>query len=111
MENLKNNILIAKFMGYEPAPEVAPNYYIKKQTGAMRANEMLYHSSWDWLMPVVEKIELLGNSVRIGSIFIQKNRVAHRCSIVGKRIVVNNSGSKIKAVYSAVVKFINNYKK
>lgn len=107
MENLKNNILIAEFMGYKPAPEVAPNYYIKKQTGAMRTNEMLYHSSWDWLMPVVEKIESLGGSVGIDGI---KNRTFH-CYIYSNYIISCNSSSKIEAVYSAVVKFINNYKK
>ena len=56
-----------------------------------------YHSSWDWLMPVVEKIEsskreedefdIFGNCVQVGD-----------NEFVGK--------TKIEAVYMAVVEFI-----
>ena len=54
----EGNKLIAEFMGEEighdkmvlrPFPEDAPN-------NAERWTMTKYHSSWDWLMPVVEKI-------------------------------------------------------
>ena len=40
----RNNRLIAEFMGAEGHP----------------LDQMKYHTSWDWLMPVIEKIETLG---------------------------------------------------
>ena len=45
---MKNNKLIAEFMGDEhPLAEVTHEASYR------------YHTSWDWLMPVVEKIEKL----------------------------------------------------
>lgn len=62
-----------------------------------------YHSSWDWLMPVVEKIEDMSYDV----------------NITGTHVIIVNSengyeyddmaNSKIKAVWEAVVIFIQWY--
>ena len=41
----KNNKLIAEFMGYE----VHPVY-------ESESHDLHYHTSWDWLMPVISKI-------------------------------------------------------
>ena len=46
--NDKNNKLIAEFMGYPPMTD--------REASAVSA----FHTSWDWLMPVVEKIEGAG---------------------------------------------------
>lgn len=67
----KQDILIAKFMGgkfvkrihgidYWAVPENTPNSN-NASMGAFR-----YHNSFDWLMPVIEKIESLGYSTVIG---------------------------------------------
>lgn len=49
METIKEkNRMIAKFMGKE-----IYQYH----------HESFYHTSWDWLMPVVEKIERLGFTI------------------------------------------------
>ena len=49
----KNNKLIAEFMGersvYNIRTDVDPMGYYEENT-------MNFHTSWDWLMPVVEKI-------------------------------------------------------
>tara|TARA_R100000315_G_C5117435_1_gene67107 strand:- start:39 stop:326 length:288 start_codon:yes stop_codon:yes gene_type:complete len=43
---MKDNKLIAEFMGAEP----------DKKTFFLKGKEVyFYHTSWDWLMPVVEK--------------------------------------------------------
>jgi hypothetical protein len=45
---MKDNKLIAEFMGAEPD---------KKTFFRTGEHVYLYHASWDWLMPVVQKIE------------------------------------------------------
>ena len=56
----KENKLIALFMGLKPHHQDA-GYLIdeRKDEGyeAIHESCFLYNSSWDWLMPVIEKIE------------------------------------------------------
>lgn len=66
MNTLENNKLIAEFMGayvgnpMEDGREVlcgVPAYYSKKGfTNTHLTEDLKYHKSWDWLIPVVEKI-------------------------------------------------------
>ena len=51
-ELIENNKLMSEFMGY------TPNEYGVYQTprGKYHLDHFSFHSSWDWLMPVVEKI-------------------------------------------------------
>ena len=64
----KGNILIAKFMGADGAPKYNPEVWDIYITGHLDVDgdheeaqhfytpsEMKYHTSWDWLMPVVQK--------------------------------------------------------
>jgi len=44
------NELIAEFMGY-----VFVNGVYESPKDEFHIDEMLYHTSWDWLMPVVQK--------------------------------------------------------
>jgi len=79
METIKeNNKLIAKFMGgvLSSAPNLInlpqtrgdANIYSVKGSETLpngtyslhRLSELKYHTSWDWLIPVVEKIHKLG---------------------------------------------------
>jgi len=59
MNTIEGNNDIAKFMGFELTRY---GYWMSEKTptgsiaGWYKPNEMKYHSSWDWLMPVVEKI-------------------------------------------------------
>jgi hypothetical protein len=73
-EYVEGNIIIAKFMGariehdysfienvqdglgYYFLKENAPENDLRYSTSGIK-----YHTSWDWLMPVVEKIENFGN--------------------------------------------------
>ena len=68
-----------------------------------------YHTSWDWLMPVVEKIESLGYEF-----FIVEDRIkiAHNTDhSIDTIINFTLGGSKREATYKAVVEFINQYNK
>ncbi len=62
MEN--NNKLIAEFMGFTQEKNIgwydndmlmSQNVYDSQDGNCF--DELLFHTSWDWLMPVVEKIE------------------------------------------------------
>ena len=82
-EIIEGNKLIAEFMGYNliiPSMRRYPNnwktsywernYDIEKHTTdhvLCEENGLKYHSSWDWLMPVVEKIELDNSAVVINN--------------------------------------------
>ena len=55
----KNNKLIAEFMGnptiFNPIHD-ATLYQVKEQSNmTYHIDELEYHTSWDWLMPVVQK--------------------------------------------------------
>ncbi len=90
---LENNKLIAEFME------------VKHLYSTTRIETLKYHSDWNWLMEVVEKIESLGNDVLITSNYIQ---IAYN---EGENfIVIELEGNiKIFAVYNACVEFIKWY--
>jgi len=76
---MNNNKLIAEFMGYE----VHPVYEDER-------HDLQYHTSWDWLMPVVEKIEQVNEGVP-------------------HQLLNISLFSSIDEVYQAVIEFIESY--
>ncbi len=123
---IENNILIAKFMYPKLFEEgVKPMEFIKiadVEYGMLYTRQMifaediynneptknksfmLYHSSWDWLMKVVEKIELMG--YRVSSKFTE-------CVICDINYHYNRTfiseDSKLHSIYTSVVEFIKWY--
>ncbi len=67
--------------------------------------ELKYHTSWDWLMPVVEKIELIGYSVEKN---FQRIDGDFQCLITkGNDILFQEFAVKsIEAMHYVVVEFI-----
>lgn len=62
---LEGNKLIAEFMGYHFKKNIeryAGTFYYKGKKRFVQPESLQYHSSWDWLMPVVEKIESIVDS-------------------------------------------------
>jgi len=56
-EIIENNCLIASFMGLERTEKETGEPTFKQEHNAVVwASQLLYDTSWDWLMPVVEKI-------------------------------------------------------
>ena len=76
-------------------------------------SKILYHSDWNWLMEVVEKIESLGSAVSINN---KECMIVHFNNITGKEDkdflqTFTLGDTKIEVVYNACVKFINFYNK
>lgn len=124
MEYTETNKLIAEFMGgtYLPISE----HYILPDMVSYLPEDMQYHTSWDWLMPVVERIEGLGYCVQIASEpyyndekdTFERNRLQQVCRITKGYVQKINSASfdredkrdcKLTATYTAVVQFITWY--
>jgi hypothetical protein len=93
-EILEGNKLIAEFMGYKQSVIIGV-LFIHETKLNLTISELKYHSSWDWLMPVVGKIkECLknGNYIDTRTTFL----TIQHLSIF----------EDIETVYAAVVEFI-----
>ena len=96
----EDNKLIAEFM--------------KGETIKVKFAGAFYHNSWDWLMPVVEKIENLDRLA--GTVLIRQECCTITSNMLGDATVMaNESGNyreantKLSNTYKAVVAFINWY--
>ncbi len=104
MEN--NNKLIAEFMEWTLDDKDLNSY--RKYNGSIFKYSLLsnfkYHTDWNWLMPVVERIELdMGFDV-----YIHYNN----CTITDGENAFENEAEpnqKIYATYQSVIEFIKWY--
>ena len=103
-EILDGNKIIAEFLGINKKVygETGTTYYIDGTP--YQFFKLKYHSSWDWLMPVVEEIEnVLDGDV---SISIKDDS----CNINSNYYGISVEGyTKIESVWIACVKFITWY--
>ena len=109
MKNIvENNKAFAEFLGYsQPHPDY-PNttYWYKKDCQPLTI--LLFHSDWNWLMRVVEKIENLSKEGETYMFSITK--FSARVTYKGSRIVdLPIDNTKIEAVYNACIEFIKYY--
>ena len=111
MTIIEGNKLIAEFMGWEksPYPNTPDKLYRdddknEKQL-SIHVSQLLYHSSWDWLMPVVDKI---GN--KIIKYNLTPNNVIFRVEEDDSfDVVVKTNGNLLNATWEACVQFIQWY--
>ena len=126
-EITEGNILIAEFLGYKKVSSdkdftfyehpdkkgviTQADYDYKKfiTHGLMESRGFIFHRSYDWLMPVVEKIESLGFWVNI-----KKNHVTiarDNKGTLDSDMIHSEYGdqSKIQRVFSCVVELIKYY--
>lgn|ERR1035437_6933497 len=102
---VEGNKLIAKFMGWvidDSFPDKGRVYRSPKGNIELDTT-FKYDKDWNWLMPVVEKIEK-ENGVKM---FLHP--VGCEIYVFGKEISNNNSDTKIKATWLSVVEFIKWY--
>tara|TARA_R110000744_G_scaffold366689_3_gene475850 strand:- start:238 stop:573 length:336 start_codon:yes stop_codon:yes gene_type:complete len=107
---MKNNKLIAEFMGLRDGDKYfSPTLEDAESVGLgmhVYPDEMRFHISWDWLMPVVEEIECLidpnGNAYRF---------TIDMCNaqIEETNIKILGGAFKLDSTYKAVVEFIKKY--
>lgn len=132
-ETIRGNKLIAEFMGAEVKNETYcfhfgnPAYEIQIEEMSFESVKRLrYQSSWDWLMPVVEKIESLWISGEQSSVTIRRNfvEIVHEVGYNNIDYAKNsnlrkdnelggafhtNNYTKIENTYKMVIEFIKWY--
>ena len=96
MSNQENNKMIAEFMGL--APNECGVYQTKR--GPYHLENLSYHLSWDWLMPVIKKCWKIINELDMS---FDKVIFKYRFDY----IVYGD----LKESYEAIVEFINEYNK
>lgn len=114
-----DNELIAEFMGWQPRPANNQKYWMGNEEVDSRLFSA-YERSWDWLMPVVEKIsrhvyeEYADNSgyktVTIKETasprtFAMQDNMG-RFMVRFNRMTLHEDASLMTATYNAVVEFI-----
>lgn len=109
-EIANGNVLIAHFMGLNQGN----NWEVRSGMAQWECPiDLYYNTSWDWLMPVVEKIdnledgeymfEICGRHSQI-SIIVNHNRYDN---VTIAEFHTGNSNSKMEAIWLSVVKFLN----
>ena len=106
-EILAGNKLIAEFIGGVLDSPQSKYYYF--QDKGRYETELKYHSSWEWIMPVVVKIESLGFDVKIRGIECSINRLCEEETII--QLVLGDRDRKIELVWSGMLEFIKWYNK
>ena len=122
---MKNNKLIAEFMGAVGTPKYNPTEWDVYITGCLDVDsddenaqhfytpdEMKYHTSWDWLMPVVEKIEDIEckeTSTDTVGYHLYDIEIRQNVTTIHGTNIEETVGDKLFNTYSAVVEFIKEY--
>jgi len=115
MNTTENNKLIAEFMGYKVETDLYGGIPVNgMKTITVRTDSLKFHSDWNWLMEVVEKIEATEDPTQKGvfaSVEINKKYTRINCYYCRNRNYYNvtKNGSKIEATYNACIAFINWY--
>lgn len=113
-ETIDGNRLIAEFMGASHVVDGDLMYNKESQfycgLYACPVNQLLYNSSWDWLMPVVGKIEEQGQSVSIfrGCCDIRFDKIKEG-EEEPEPIESGGGQPKIVSVWQSVVRYIQWY--
>lgn len=113
---LEGNKMIAEFMGYtadakgfHKSGEYVDGNGDKHFTG-MTIKNVLYDTSWDWLMPVIEHIEnsVYGSQNTSFSILIGKDSCLIASNFPDYHFE-GNGKTKIDASYKAIIQFLTWY--
>jgi hypothetical protein len=110
-EIIEGNRIIAEFDGWK---YIEDGDSFHKPPNLLFSHELKYHSSWAWLMPVVEKIENLNNknsllfyvSISGDECEIRRNDFPPHDTLITIKSVHKD---KLKSTWLAVVEFIKWY--
>ena len=119
---MTDNEIIAKFMGLDwqtMQVETPSDDYEAHELVPMTVNNLSYDTSWDWLMPVVEKIESETIHPQFDfSLHLERRHCDITCVLRPSGVepppdivlhLGHDGDSKIELVYKAVVEFIKWY--
>lgn len=112
MKNIvDNNKLIAEFLEWNKGENYSNEFQFyeafRESVYQTTPSEMKFHSDWNWLMPVVEKIESLDFIFEILSTRV--DIADYRVIAFKKRFEPIIKETKIEAVYNACIEFIKWY--
>lgn len=103
---MTDNELIAEFMGMKHrkgyGPLTGETYDEVKQTSNANWQSAYFHKSWDWLMPVVEKIMFFA--------YVKIENGQCMISVNGTLVSGVVNGSNIENTYRACVEYIKSVK-
>ena len=102
-EILEGNKLIAEFMGFISNGNMYQCCFgnVNKYSNLV---SMSFHKSYEWIMPVVEKIESLNYTSEIYTLSCNTTTAFYSGGVVVYKTKLQNS--KIESIYRAVVGFI-----
>ncbi len=112
---MKENKLIAEFWGMVLGEDGtmyyddAENFFTPTPT-----NKLKFHESWDWLMPVVEKIEDIENkeiSTNLIKYHLYDVEIRQNVTTIHGTNIEETAGDKLFNTYHAVVEFIKQHNK
>lgn len=109
-EILEGNKLIAEFNGLSYCTKYMYEGWYKNSEHNNRICDfdgLKYNTSWDWLMPIVMKIEELGYEVNIKGIKCSVNCVLEENPIIS--YVLGEKSKKIELLFTVIVEFIKWY--
>ena len=102
-----DNKLIAGFIGIEKFKDLLATIHNGKiSIDSDIYEQSKFHSDWNWLMEVVEKIE---NYNEFTNVLFTPNGCAIDCYVENGFAFSNDCDTKIEAVYNACVEFIKWY--
>jgi hypothetical protein len=107
MKTKEGNKLIAEFM--ETRSAIIDDMYFGENGMLYTEENLRYHFEWNWLMPVVQKIETLGFRVNITGITCSVSRILETETII--QLVLGEVSMKINLVWAVCVDFIEWYNK
>ena len=94
---MKNNKPIAEFMGVETTDGL-----VFQDTNTKKFHSIKYHTSWDWLIPVMKKIDSYANEEMS---FAEFDDYRNKYRFIADISIHND----ISDVYNQVVEFIKSY--
>tara|TARA_R110000772_G_scaffold199569_1_gene310168 strand:- start:408 stop:761 length:354 start_codon:yes stop_codon:yes gene_type:complete len=103
MNTQENNKMIAEFMGLSHCSEgwITIPYHVREEVAEEEiVDELRYHTSWDWLMPVIQEC-LIGEAEHSEDV----------SNLAIKNIYESICNQDISLAHKSVVEFINQYNK
>ena len=102
---IENNKLIAEFMGMEHCYRPYGDGFmeVKEDGSCIELEDLQYHTSWDWLIPVIKKID---------SYACEEMDFSDYDDYRNKYVFIHNISlhNNIREVYNQVVEFIKDNK-